>query len=158
VNDDLLKIFTCPITRASCPLGNGSNGAELASTGITTATNNAATIFTRSYTSLQIREETFCKIHVEHLGPYTNVKYEYNTMNIYIETATNVEISLIYVAPGTSYSTATIEPLKAGAGNIKQIPQIKLGQSWWIMYEPTKLRAAELTIMTWVSKDFNAAA
>lgn len=79
-------------------------------------------------------------------------------MNIYIETATNVEISLIYVAPGTSYSTATIEPLKAGAGNIKQITQIKLGQSWWIMYEPTKLRAAELTIMTWVSKDFNAAA
>jgi len=107
---------------------------------------------------MQIREETFCKIHVEHLGPYTDVKYEYNTMNIYIETADNVEVSLIYVAPGSSYSTATIEQLKAGAGNIKQIAQIKQGQAWWIMYEPTKLRAAELTIMTWVSLDVDTAA
>ena len=29
---------------------------------------------------------------------------------------------------------------------------------WWIMYEPTKLRAAEITIMTWVSLDKDTAA
>jgi len=57
---------------------------------------------------MQIREETFCKIHVEHLGPYTDVDYEYNTMNIYVEAATDVEVSLIYVAPGALYSTATV--------------------------------------------------
>ena len=107
---------------------------------------------------MQIRAETFCKIHVEHLGPYSAVAYEYNTMNIYLEAATNVEVSLIYVAPGSSYSTATVEQLKAGAGNIKQISQIKQGQDWWIMYEPTKLRAAELTIMTWVSLDVDTVA
>ncbi len=79
-------------------------------------------------------------------------------MNIYIETATEVEVSLIYVAPGASYSTAKIETLVSGAGNIKQIPQIKQGDRWWLMYEPTKLRVAEITIMTWVSQDFNTAA
>jgi len=48
--------------------------------------------------------------------------------------------------------------LKAGAANIKQITQIKKGMRWWIMYEPTKLRAAELTIMTWVSLDVDTVA
>ena len=79
-------------------------------------------------------------------------------MNIYLEVAANVEVSLIYVAPGSSYSTATVETLKAGAANIKQIAQIKQGQDWWIMYEPSKLRGAELTIMTWVSLDVDTAA
>ena len=60
---------------------------------------------------MQIREETFCKIHIQHIGPYTDVPYGYNTMNIYVEAATNIEVSLIYVAPGSPYSTATVEQL-----------------------------------------------
>jgi hypothetical protein len=68
-------------------------------------------MFSRSYTSFQVRERTYCKLHLKHDGVYASDRFQFNNMNIQVENALNVELFLVYVAPGASFSTATIETL-----------------------------------------------
>ena len=66
-----------------------------------------------------------------------------------VENIYNVGLWLVYIAPGQPFSTATIETLSNG--EIKTIPKIVQGQNWWIMYEPSALKTAEINYNTWVS-------
>ena len=95
-------------------------------------------MFSRSYTNYQVRERTYCKLHIKHTGPYTTDRFQHNNMNIQVENAYNVDLYLVYVAPGASFSSATIEQLYNG--QIKSIYQIYAGQNWWVMYEPAAFK------------------
>jgi len=66
-------------------------------------------MFSRSYTSFQVRERTYCKLHLKHEGAYTSERFKFNNLNIQVENAYNTDLFLVYVAPGASFSTATIE-------------------------------------------------
>ena len=58
-------------------------------------------------------------------------------------------MQIVYVAPGASFSTASISTLKNG--KIYTLERIFEGQQWWIMFEPSELSESEVAINTWVS-------
>jgi len=76
-------------------------------------------MYSRSYTSFQVRERTYCKLHLKHNGEYTTDRFKFNNMNLQVENAYNVDLFLVYVAPGAAFSTASIE--KLSNGQIKSI-------------------------------------
>ena len=105
VTDERLKLFTCPVSSYSCPRGYQ---AELHSTSVGTSKQ-----YIQKFTSYKIRQETYCKLHITHLGPYATEKYKYNNQNIYVETLSEMNLFLVSLT-GSSYASATIEELTIG--------------------------------------------
>ena len=70
-------------------------------------------------------------------------------MNIRVAAAKNVELHFVYIPPGSSYSSAQVEDLSKG--QVKKIQKISKEQSWWVMYEPLKLKTGYVKVDSWVT-------
>ena len=66
VSNKRLKKFTCPVPRAQCPISYLGE--------IRTRTPGVKVKHSESWSTNKIRRQTFCKLNIQHLGPYTTDK------------------------------------------------------------------------------------
>lgn len=98
---------------------------------------------------MKIRQKTYCKLNIKHNGALTAVPGKMNQMNVRVAAAKNVELHFVYIPVGSPFSSAQVEDLEGG--QVKKIEKIKSGESWWVMYEPLKLKSGYVKVESWVT-------